>query len=304
MKRKVIQIAGSTQLVSLPRAWAKRNNIQKGQEVDVEEDGDKVIVSTTNAPKKSVIEIDLSGITPRLADRFLARAYQLGYDELIINYDSLDVAAAIQQKVPELLGFDIYEQTKNRFVIKSISSRLEIDFDSALRKAFLIATSMADLCLEAASQKDIKALEHIRYRDLDLNKFCYFCLRAINKNQYKGHDNRILYYLVETLEDVGDSYKELADNLAKKGVTDKLIKAITKVNNVFKLSYEFFYKPDKGKVVDTYNKLKETENYIHNLFKTHEPVEGRAIATLDYLLRLVYHFTTMRLDTLGELETK
>ena len=35
MKRKVIQIAESTQLVSLPRKWALANNIRRGDELEV-----------------------------------------------------------------------------------------------------------------------------------------------------------------------------------------------------------------------------------------------------------------------------
>ena len=46
MKRKVIQIAESTQLVSLPRKWALKYGVKKGDEVDVLEEGNKIVVST------------------------------------------------------------------------------------------------------------------------------------------------------------------------------------------------------------------------------------------------------------------
>ena len=47
MKRKVIQIADSTQLISLPRKWALKYGIKKGDELDVEEQGSNVLVSTS-----------------------------------------------------------------------------------------------------------------------------------------------------------------------------------------------------------------------------------------------------------------
>ena len=37
MRRKVIQIAESTQLISLPRKWALKYNIKKGEELEIEE---------------------------------------------------------------------------------------------------------------------------------------------------------------------------------------------------------------------------------------------------------------------------
>ena len=45
MKRKVIQIADSTQLISLPRKWAQKFNIKKGDELEVEEHDNKIVVS-------------------------------------------------------------------------------------------------------------------------------------------------------------------------------------------------------------------------------------------------------------------
>ena len=46
IKRRVIQIANSTQLISLPRKWTIQHNIKKGDELDVQEDGSKIILST------------------------------------------------------------------------------------------------------------------------------------------------------------------------------------------------------------------------------------------------------------------
>ena len=46
MKRSVIQIANSTQLISLPRKWSLKFNIQKGDELEVEEEGNKLLSKT------------------------------------------------------------------------------------------------------------------------------------------------------------------------------------------------------------------------------------------------------------------
>lgn len=62
LMRKVIQIAGSTQLVSLPRAWAKKNNIIKGQEIEVQEDGDKIIITASSEPVVETAELDINGL--------------------------------------------------------------------------------------------------------------------------------------------------------------------------------------------------------------------------------------------------
>ena len=38
MKRKVIQIADSTQLISLPRKWSLAHGIKKGDELEITDD--------------------------------------------------------------------------------------------------------------------------------------------------------------------------------------------------------------------------------------------------------------------------
>lgn len=302
IRRKVIQIANSTQLISLPIKWARKYNIKKGDELEVEEQGYKLLIKTESAPTTKEITVDVSGLTPQLADRFTTRAYQKGYDTLIVKYDKPELAIAIQNKVKELLGFEIMEQTRDTIIIKSISSKLNIDFDSSLRRAFLIVIDMADDCLESFSKDDKKTLGNVFYKDFDVNKFCYFCLRFINKGFHDEFGTYILYYLIESLEDAGDEYKSLAKHLAKIKIKKKsLVRVLSKVNELTKIGYEFFYKPEKEKAVRSIILYNEVRGEIQNLLSTKDVNEAAALNSLDFIARIMYHYPTMRLDTLKEL---
>ena len=299
MKRKVIQIANSTQLVSLPRKWSLKYGIKKGDEIEVEEDGSKLLIQAESTPTTKDIEVDVSGLTPRLADRFMARAYQKGYDEITVKYDKPELALAIQEKVNELLGFEIMEHSKDTIIIKSISPKLNIDFDSSLRRAFLIVIDMAETCLDSFEKGDNKTLENLYHKDFDVNKFCYFCLRYINKGFRGGFGIYILYYLVEALEDAGDEYKVLAKNLARiKAKKKDFINVISKVNELTKIGYDFFYKPEKEKAVRSIMLYNEVREEIRNLLSKRDINEAAALNSLDLIARIMYHFPTMRLDTL------
>ena len=305
MKRKVIQIANSTQLISLPRKWSLKFGIKKGDELEVEEEGFRLLISTEKAPNTREISVDVSGLTPRLADRFMARAYQKGYDSITIKYDNPDLSIAVQEKVKELLGFEVMERTKNMLVIKSISSKLEIDFDASLRKAFLIVLDMADSCVESFMENDNKTLENIYHKDFDVNKFCYFCLRHINKGFRGEFGTHILYYLVESLEDVGDEYKALASHLAKiKNKRKEFTSLLKKVNELTKLAYDFFYKPQKEKAVESIKLKNEITEDIKKLWITKDIHEVLALNSLDVITRIIYHYPTMRLDTLEGLSNQ
>ena len=161
MKRKVIQIANSTQLVSLPRKWAIENNIKKGDELEIEVKPTSLMVMTTSEREPLNITVDVEGLEPFLVDRFLARAYQKGYDLINLKFTDPEILMAIQTKMQEFLGFEILHQTKQGCEVKSISSKLDVDFDTIFRKAFLIIMDMIDITAEALSKGDKKTLKNI-----------------------------------------------------------------------------------------------------------------------------------------------
>ena len=284
----------------MPRKWSQKYNVQKGDELDVEEDGNKILVQTGSGPSTREIEVDVSGLTPRLADRFMARAYQKGYDKVVVKYDKPEIAIAIQEKVNELLGFEVMEQSKDTITISSISQKLNIDFDSSLRRAFLIVLDMADACEEAYKKGDKTTLDNLYHKDFDVNKFCYFCLRFINKGFHGEFGTYILYYLVEILEDAGDEYKALAKYLVKAKTKNKkgLLDVMAKVNELARIGYDFFYKPEKEKAVRSITVYNEVREEIRHKLSTRDIYEAAALNSLDLIARIMYHYPTMRLDTL------
>lgn len=159
---------------------------------------------------------------------------------------------------------------------------------------------MADTCLEAFSKGDKKTLENLYHKDFDLNKFCYFCLRFINKELHGKFGTYILYYLIENLEDAGDEYKVLAQHLSKVSTKKKknFINIISKVNELTKIAYEFFYKPEKEKAVRGITLYNEARKEINNMLSTRDVNEAAALNSLDIIARIMYHYPTMRLDTL------
>jgi len=81
MRRRVIQIAESTQLISLPRKWALRYGIKKGEELEVEEQGNKLLVSSGHDAGGKKTVLDVRG-QPKLKRRSICAAYLKGYDEI------------------------------------------------------------------------------------------------------------------------------------------------------------------------------------------------------------------------------
>ena len=159
MKRKVIQIANSTQLVSLPRKWSQKYGVKKGDEIEVEEQGNKVVLSTDRGVNMVNVEIEPPHLK-NITERMITSSYRNGTKEIKVMFDPKENPELFQylnQKMDDqTVGFEMIKQEKDYFVIKDLSGPTEptdVEFDSALRRSFLLVTAMAKDILTALNKK-------------------------------------------------------------------------------------------------------------------------------------------------------
>jgi len=302
MKRKLVKQGIRALTLTLPSDWIKRNHLNPGDEIDLIEQENTLTISTEKQQPLKEITVDVSGLLPRLADRFMARAYQKGYDKIILKFDNPDLMIAVKNKIPELMGYEILKTGKDFLEIQILSTQLDINFETMLRRALLLLMDMAKTCSDAWQKKDKKSLENIFYQDFDVNRFTYFCLRSLNKSsKLMSFGSSILYYLIESLEDLGDELKVLGNLLTNIKPKKEILNILNKMNEMFRLSYEFFYKPKKEQAVKAFKLYKEIGSLIEKALKTNNVDETKALISIDFSTRIIYHLTTMRLDTLKEL---
>ena len=82
VSRKVQQLGGSTLTVSLPRAWAQALPLKKGDEVELVESRDSLVISK---PSRKEEAIDCSKLERREALELLTEAYRRGADEVTLK---------------------------------------------------------------------------------------------------------------------------------------------------------------------------------------------------------------------------
>lgn len=229
MKRKVIQLAGKTYVVSLPLAWAKRNSIQKGCEVEVVERTSSLTILSPGAKDKEV-EITLHvKKNQKIGKRQLADLYIRGYDEVKIfaEFDQLE-----KLKEEDLLGFEIVDEKKDFVHYKNVAEG--DSFDVMLRRTFLLLKQMSELVLEESNEKTILSMEKTT------NKFTNYCKRILFKQGYTPHYRLIfLYVLVKDLEVIGDYYKYLVQDT--KTISQKGKSFFKEISEFFEVFYQLFY---------------------------------------------------------------
>ena len=280
MKRSVIQLAGRTLLVSLPAKWVDANNVKKGDELDIIEDGHRLLVNTDKiSAVTETKELDADQIG-HLIRRYVFALYKKGVDEIKVKYSDPSIIDLIRKTIlNETVGYEIVSQTPKSCVIKLITSGSITEFDNLLRRTFLLLLSMADETLEAVKNKNLEHLSKTALLEEPNNRLTTVCRRSLNK---WGTDsfNKIgpIYYVVEELENVADEYGFLCNNLygikdsaSKNTIRPEVISVLEKVNNMFRTFYEIFYKFDASK----FKKLNETRMELvkeaHNILENKNP---------------------------------
>ncbi|MFH1399378.1 MAG: hypothetical protein ABIG95_04680 [Candidatus Woesearchaeota archaeon] len=301
MRRKLVKQGKNALTLTLPSAWTKSNNLKAGDEINLLEHENALTVSSEKGLAAEEITFDLSGLVPRLADRFITKAYQKGYDKITIKFDNPELMLAVKQKMPELMGYEILNIDKDSMEIQVISQNLELDPEVLLRRAFLILMDMAKTCQEAWHANDKEALKNVYDQDIDVNKFTYFCLRKLNKSQQVMSFGRATtYYLIESIESLGDELKNLAMLLSEVKPDNDVLRILSKMNKLFRISYEFWYKPRRELAVDAYNVCGQIRTNTEDEFATKSSKINRILFSINIATTIIYHLTTRRLDTLEE----
>jgi len=289
MKRKIIQMAGKTMVVSLPSAWVKKYGVKKGEEVEVEESGKDIIISTDKSISVSKKYLDLSDLEP-IINRSIIEAYKKGHDELEIKYETKTLFNRIQKVIAELIGFEVIKQSDKSCIIKSVSQPSTDEFDNILRRLFLILKRMGEESLAGIEKNDKSLLLSVIDSDHNVNKFTNFCIRHINKRGYSDlQQNNAMFFIINTLESIGDEYKRLSKLAlgSKLTLTRDLLTLHWQVNRLFDMYYEFFYLRKKPRAVEIAKLRDKNLLDASNLLKAKTRNEYEVVFTLLVINQLI-----------------
>ncbi len=286
MKRKIVQHGSSSLTVTLPNKWAEKYHLKKGEEINVEESGPLLIISTGKEAATDKKEISASeyGVFTK---NNLSHLYQLGYDELEIHYEDAKVLEEIKSRLPECMGFEIIDQKKNTVYIKSIAATLESEFDMLLRKAFLITNEMAKEIAQSLEKGDYSHMKEIQEIEVLNNKFTDICIRILNKRGYKNPKRTMqAYEVVKNIERVADEFKYICELLkdCKKPLSKEAIQSFKEAVEYYMAFYNMFYKFD----VDLKKKIYEGRGSLIKKYELKlQKSAGIEAIFLHYLMNIV-----------------
>ncbi len=302
MKRKVIKQGHNALTITLPSKWIKKNKINKDSEVDIVDQGKKLLVSIekTEEIRKATIKI-------KNVDRFLKHypynyflrsidvLYRLGYDEIEIIFDNSKVLDYIHEELEFLLGFEIVNQGEKICIIRNIAQGLEKEFDSIMKRIFLMNISTAKDGFNAISNNEINRLNDLIHLEKINNKLTNFCERLLNKTGYRDPQKTSLIYSMLVLhEQIADDFKFMYQYLLRlnKGLSKATLNFYKKTIDFFELYHKLFYNFDREKLCNMgIMRRKLLEDDVVKLSQTQPHHELFVLSYLIGIINKIYHMT-------------
>ncbi len=263
IKRSVIQIANSTQLISLPRKWSQKYGVKKGDELEIVENGNKIFISTERSAEAENLEITPPHLK-NITERFVTASYRNGCKEVKVAFDkeaNPGLLEYINQKMDDqTIGYEMIKQDKDYCLIKDLSgTATDEEFENALRRSFLLTTTMSKDILEALKRKDIEELKNMYFRDRSINKFTNYCARQLILKGYKNHKTTIfMYHFIRDFEAMADQYSLMAVYYSSQPtkLSKEFLDSLQIANDILAVYYELFYNFDKTKLNELFTKIK------------------------------------------------
>jgi len=184
----------------------------------------------------------------------LSALYARGVDEIQIHSKG-DISEVIAQSLSGLIGFVLVSQSDTHYVIRDIGGGNALHLDEIFKRVFQMILFFYESAEQDIFGKQQGTLENLQTRDCEVNKFCLYLQRAINKMSYADAINgRILFTYSYMLEKISDEIERLWRSNIKYHI--KKTKAMHKLMGISReglsQAFDLYYQFTPQKIAEIY----------------------------------------------------
>ncbi|MEK6903648.1 MAG: phosphate uptake regulator PhoU [Nanoarchaeota archaeon] len=268
--RKLIKFGENSFVISLPKMWLKKNQLEKGNVVYLTENGNNELMVSpqehnNSQGERSIIldldqEDDFQSILRKLYSKYIA-----GYDLITLLGEKAirEHGEKIRALLNELLAFEILEETKNKIVLKDYIDARIVSLEATIRRIDVLIRSMLD-DLQHVYKDNTASLGR---RDKEIGKLSLLALRILNKATINPQiqskigikSDRLLntWNLFNNFEPLASELKKLAIYLEKNNATKHELEAFfnlfERVSEDYKNAMKAWYTKDEKLAYATAN---------------------------------------------------
>lgn len=260
--RKIISFGQGSYVVSLPKSWMQKNNLQKGSLVSYYEGADELVLSSNHLEKKKeekIILIEVEGKDLNRIKSEVISAYMNNYNTIeVFSKNKIANAADIKSLLRGLAGLEILEQTSTKIVSKDLLNIHDISIGNLMRRMDNIIRGMFDDCNSSIHGEDHS--ESLYNRDIDVNRIFYLVKRVVNNGLGNSSVAKVLgmnnlqlsseRLVSQRLEKIADRLKRISRYTKGFARCDKTVKELDGTFSEIKQSYldvmKSYYTHDKN----------------------------------------------------------
>ncbi len=291
MRRKLIQHGASSLTVTIPQQWASKLKLKKGDEVEVSELDERLVISTKPVEREAKkVELTFETIDD-WTKRSLEIPYIEGVDEIIITCKQPSLVPKIQEQMNRLLGYEIINHTGDKIIIKNITTGIDAELDVLARRILrMLVVTIHEAREDIEAGKFEKVQELINIEKISA-KLIYFFVRSVNRSGYKNQKKTYaIFAIIWAIEQVFDNYRDLAKYMINNNIklSKQDLKILTLVDEYVKQYYQIAYNFDFATFNKFYKSKPEIEEKLLTLLSQRSS-DPTVLLYLYAILEKVYH---------------
>ena len=276
---------GGSFLISIPKDWAKRNGVSKGDTVVVEELSERRLVirpieQSEGAPKEVEVDYPREDLTYVIND--VTAAYLLGYDIIRVQGRMVmtrEDRERLKSTIGRLIGLEIIDEDSKKMTLQFLLEPTGLTPERIAKRMIGIIEGMIKDTGDGVATRDPKVLALVAERDDELDRLYFLLVRAVRTaamnqdvaQRFALTPVEILDYrvLASFLESVGDTIaelsKKLAEELPSKDVAGDLVGSLKKLETMESLSMQSFLARKVSRTRGAYLQMASLSNEVSEL---------------------------------------
>ncbi|MEF8780678.1 MAG: phosphate uptake regulator PhoU [Haloferacaceae archaeon] len=184
IERKIQLTGGSTYTVSLPKEWAKRQEIESGSKVHCYPREDRLIVARVGEGNvRRTVQIDGASSDPKELERAVASAYVSGCDAVRIEGVATgDARRTIRKAVEGLVGFEIDEENDDAVLARAMLETGDVPPGRVLMQIEMTTLSMHEDAIDAVLGLDDGTAADVKTMDATVDRLFALLARRFQRS--------------------------------------------------------------------------------------------------------------------------
>lgn len=183
MRRKIVGQGAGAKTIILPIKWVRKSGLDTGSEVEIQEEGLKLIISpTTINPKVKEKEVFIRTNNLKHVKEVISSLYKAGYEVIILKFSEEIDIIKLQNIVDSFTGLDLLVEDTKTIRVQSFLRISTTDIENLIRKLFQTVQLIGDMILNDFSKVNIESINLLARSNAE--KLANHCIRSIQQTNY------------------------------------------------------------------------------------------------------------------------